>query len=359
MDRRLLVAFAVLACCLAAARAQDEVTDLLHNNIMKYPTYEQIMTSVRSHRRRQPPRTKRQAVKGTFKLNDVVELDEVFEGPQVTIPDISFRDMASFVEEARKTIEDRFNTLEREIHKSSARQVPGTPEWFMAASTKTKVVAKNISRIALISEEATKYLAQKYHLTRDQITFGLPTADVRGTILGDVCPVKVDFPCQPGKYRAYNGYCNNVQSPNWGVANRRYLRYLPPDYGDGISIPRQDSRNHFLPSSRQVSLTVHTDSDLPHPHLMAITAVWGEFIYHDVSHTPQMAGFLGQRLKCCGVTFESFHPECYPIKIPENDTVYGQLGLKCQEYTRLVDKHIFYWLPARTHNSLNTYKLMH
>ena len=35
------------------------------------------------------------------------------------------------------------------------------------------------------------------------------------------CLFKVDFPCQPGKYRAYNGYCNNVQNPNWGVANRR------------------------------------------------------------------------------------------------------------------------------------------
>ena len=37
----------------------------------------------------------------------------------------------------------------------------------------------------------------------------------------DIYPIKVDFPCQPGKYRAYNGYCNNVQNPNWGVANRR------------------------------------------------------------------------------------------------------------------------------------------
>ena len=36
----------------------------------------------------------------------------------------------------------------------------------MAASTKTKVVAKNISLVALVSEEATKYLAQKYQLTR-------------------------------------------------------------------------------------------------------------------------------------------------------------------------------------------------
>ena len=139
---------------------------------------------------------------------------------------------------------------------------------------------------------------------------------------------------QPGKYRAYNGYCNNVQNPNWGVANRRYLRYLPPDYGDGISIPRQDFNNQCLPSARQVSLSVHPDSDLPHPHLMAVTAIWGEFTYHDLSHTPQMAGFLGQRLKCCGVTFQSFHPECYPIKIPTNDSAYGDLGLKCQEYTR-------------------------
>ena len=81
-------------------------------------------------------------------------------------------------------------------------------------------------------------------------------------------------------------------------------------------------------------MTVHTDSDLPHPHLMAVTAIWGEFVYHDISHTPQMSGYLGQRLKCCGVTFDSFHPECYPIKIPENDVAYGDLGVKCQEYTR-------------------------
>ena len=321
------------------SRAQDSAVDLLGNQMMRYPTYEHILEYQRHHRHGAAAahRDKRQAIKGSSNIHDVVELDdtESFHGPDVLLPEVSFRDMDNFVKEAQKTVDDRFENLEKEIYRSSARQIPGTPEWFMAASTKTKVVAKNISRIALISEEATKYLAQKYALTRDQITFGLPTADVRGTVLGDVCPVKVDFPCQPGKYRAYNGYCNNVQNPNWGVANRRYLRYLPPDYGDGISIPRQDFTNQFLPSARQVSLSVHSDSDIPHPHLMSVTAIWGEFIYHDVSHTPQMAGFLGQRLKCCGVTFESFHPECYPIKIPENDTAYSNLGLKCQEYTRL------------------------
>lgn len=234
--------------------AQISSMDLLGNNMFKYPTYENILKYQKAHRHN---RDKRQAIKGSSRIHDVVELDdtETFHGPDVLLPEVSFRDMDNFVKEALKTVDDRFENLEKEIYRSSARQIPGTPEWFMAASTKTKVVAKNISRIALISEEATKYLAQKYQLTRDQITFGLPTADVRGTILGDVCPVKVDFPCQPGKYRAYNGYCNNVQNPNWGVANRRYLRYLPPDYGDGISIPRQDFTNQFLPSARQLCIT--------------------------------------------------------------------------------------------------------
>lgn len=70
-------------------------------------------------------------------------------------------------------------------------------------------------------------------LTKEQITFALPTMDVRNTVLADQCPLEVDFPCQPRKYRAYNGYCNNVQNPRWGNANTRYLRFLPPDYSDG------------------------------------------------------------------------------------------------------------------------------
>ena len=87
-------------------------------------------------------------------------------------------------------------------------------------------------------------------------------------------------------------------------------------------------RNKFLPSARKVSTSIHTDSDIPHPHLMAVAAIWGEFMYHDVSHTPQMAGFLGQRLKCCDVNFESFHPECYPIKV-------GYLRLVMSRISRL------------------------
>ena len=125
-----------------------------------------------------------------------------------------------------------------------------------------------------------------------------------------------------------------MQNPNWGVSNRRYLRYLPPEYADGISVPRQKKDGSFLKSPREISVAVHTDEDRPHPHLMIIAAVWGQFIQHDVSHTPQMAGYLGQRLKCCNVKFEDFHPECYPIKVSEDDPFYKNFDLQCQEYAR-------------------------
>ena len=92
--------------------------------------------------------------------------------------------------------------------------------------------------------------------------------------------------------------------------------------------------NGFFFIFRAVSVAIHTDTFEPHPHLMVISAIWGEFVAHDVAHTPQMAGHLGQRLKCCNVDFDNFHPECYPIKIPEDDPFYGPFNVRCQEYAR-------------------------
>ncbi|XP_063860637.1 chorion peroxidase-like [Scylla paramamosain] len=263
-----------------------------------------------------------------------VDIDPIPSGPHVTMPHISFRDMGNLVQQAAVAVNERFDTVEPAIYQSGARQVPGTPAWFMAASHKTKVVAKNISRIALISEEATKYTAQQFWLERDQVSYGLPTADVRGTVLGDQCPVEVDFPCQPRKYRAFNGYCNNVQNPRWGNTNTRYLRFLTADYGDGVAVPRQAVSGDFLPSARAISLALHRDHDTPHKFMTSVAAVFGQFISHDLAHTSQMVGYIGQRLRCCGVNFRDFHPECYPIRLPDNDPVYSPLKQKCQEYIR-------------------------
>lgn len=60
--------------------------------------------------------------------------------------------------------------LEPAIYESNARQSPKSPEWFMSASAKIKILAKNISRVALISEEATKYLTKQLDLGRVQMS---------------------------------------------------------------------------------------------------------------------------------------------------------------------------------------------
>ncbi|KAG7159967.1 Chorion peroxidase-like 3 [Homarus americanus] len=206
-----------------------------------------------------------------------VDIEPIPSGPRVTMPHISFRDMGNLVHQATLAVNERFDSIEPAIYNS---------------------------------------------------------ADVRGTVLGDQCPVEVDFPCQPRKYRAFNGYCNNVQNPKWGNAITRYLRFLPANYGDGVSVPRQASSGEFLPSARSVSLAIHRHHDTPHKFMTAIAAVFGQFLSHDLTHTPQMAGYIGQRLRCCGVNFSDFHPECYPIRIPDDDPVYGPLRQKCQEYVR-------------------------
>ncbi|XP_047106680.1 uncharacterized protein LOC124775853 [Schistocerca piceifrons] len=271
----------------------------------------------------------------TQHLHPPVEIAPLPEAPRVLMPAIPAAEVAGHVARAGAALADRFDRLEPAIHSRGVRQLPGSAAWFMGASHASKSWARNLTKVALVAEEATRYVAHAFRLNGNQITYGLPLMDIRSTSLGERCPLEVDFPCQPRKYRAFSGYCNNVQNPHWGNANTRYLRFLPAEYADGVSLPRGGAADSSsLPSPREVSLAVHKDADLPHPHLMTLSAVWGEFIAHDMSHTPQMTGYQGERLKCCGVSISDFHPECFPIRLPDNDPVYSKTGEKCQEYSR-------------------------
>ena len=53
---------------------------------------------------------------------------------------------SSIVSEAEAAIANRFEVLEPQIYNSNARQVPKSPEWFMSASAKIKVIAKNMTK---------------------------------------------------------------------------------------------------------------------------------------------------------------------------------------------------------------------
>ncbi|KAK8779953.1 hypothetical protein V5799_018706, partial [Amblyomma americanum] len=230
-----------------------------------------------------------------------------------------------------------WNITEPVLFQSGVAMRPGQPPWFLGAMGKTKVVSKNISALALITEEASRNLARQLNLSPRDVTFGLTKVDVRGTLAQALCPYKTGRfapPCSAERFRRYDGYCNNLQNPYWGSANLRYLRFLPPNYADGISSIRADSRGRPLPSARTVSASMFLDQDRPHDHASMMTVAWGKFVFHDMAHTAQSAGFEGSRIKCCDVAEGFEHPECMPIDIAAQDPYYGRFGQRCLEYVR-------------------------
>ena len=58
---------------------------------------------------------------------------------------------------------------------------------------------------------------------------------------GKCMPSEDTHPCRKySQYRSYSGYCNNVNQPQWGESNSVHRRFLPSEYEDGISKPRND-----------------------------------------------------------------------------------------------------------------------
>lgn len=81
------------------------------------------------------------------------------------------------------------------------------------------------------------------------------------------------LPCDyTRKYRTINGWCNNLQHPEFGISMRLFNRFLLPNYEDGIGAPRKSSvkKNKNLPSPRLISVVVHGDTRSPHVRYVSI-----------------------------------------------------------------------------------------
>lgn len=255
----------------------------------------------------------------------------------VPVPRVDRNLMNWALEQGLETQRHIWNITEPTLFANGVAMRPGQAPWFLGAMGKTKVVSKNISALALITEEASRNLARQLGLSARDVTFGLTKVDVRGTLAQALCPYKAGRqapPCRPERFRSYDGYCNNLDNPYWGSANIRYLRFLPPSYADGISSVRQDSRGRSLPSARTVSASMFVDEDRPHDHASMMTVAWGKFVFHDMAHTAQSAGFEGSRIKCCNVAEGFSHPECLQIDVAAQDPYYGRFGQRCLEYVR-------------------------
>lgn len=88
-----------------------------------------------------------------------------------------------------------------------------------------------------IQKEITDYLSH-FNNFRTGLNFSEVTSDTEMQRYVRSEFGQMDMNCDQYKHSAYrsvNRSCNNLNHPNWGAAISPHSRYLPAQYGDGIT----------------------------------------------------------------------------------------------------------------------------
>lgn len=94
---------------------------------------------------------------------------------------------------------------------------------------------EHVATVGELLVKASEILAQSFGLSKETIVYGLPRIDTTNTIIREICPsIMKPVKCEISKYRTLSGMCNNLEYPSWGSTRSAMLRYMPPDYADGM-----------------------------------------------------------------------------------------------------------------------------
>ncbi|XP_048512469.1 peroxidase-like isoform X2 [Athalia rosae] len=200
---------------------------------------------------------------------------------------------------------------------------------------------------ARIVAKASSYLLQnscpRFGLRNKACARFISTLKMQESSIGARCAREQEVDCnRNSRYRTIDGSCNNLNNPKWGSAMTAYSRVLFPSYADGVQEPRRpEIRGKKLPSPRSVSSSI-SSNDNPEVESSNTLAVmkWGQFVAHDVSHTPMSRMVTNNKPIFCCRSNGNFlapryvHPDCLPISIPENDSIYGKDRIRCMNYVR-------------------------
>lgn len=152
---------------------------------------------------------------------------------------------------------------------------------------------KSIASVAELSLATGHILAKKFDLSHDEILNALPMIDMTSSKFywKELCPKNVrPMICTKSRYRTITAHCNNLKHPSWGASNTPYSRYLPPDYADGLDLPRASVDGKPLPSARLISSMVHRDDDNPSNDYSILFASWGQLLDHDMTRAALGSG---------------------------------------------------------------------
>ena len=70
--------------------------------------------------------------------------------------------------------------------------------------------------------------------------------------------------------------------------------------------------------------SIHTQIYNLHIQNLTYPFQWGQFVDHDITHTPTVKGAREVGIICCGKDGKPLpkrrrHRDCFPVEIPEND----------------------------------------
>ncbi|XP_071549774.1 salivary peroxidase/catechol oxidase-like isoform X2 [Panulirus ornatus] len=220
---------------------------------------------------------------------------------------------------------------------------------FRKAELEAKRSASCQGRVLL---EASKFLTRTNNIAVQDAQQSLTEAN--SFLDQSMCQVRTPRQCEAAEppprcsasqtYRTIDGSCNNLQNPKWGESMIPFVRYLAPAYEDGLDAMRGEGRtgDRVLPSPRDVSRMLHDgEQRQPLPYLTLLVMQWGQFLDHDLVHTPEAAVDVDGEtmpLVCCreGVPSpedDDLTGDCRPIDVSA-DPLFASQGRSCMRFVR-------------------------
>ncbi|XP_066268393.1 peroxidasin homolog [Branchiostoma lanceolatum] len=245
---------------------------------------------------------------------------------------VTERQLAAAVARATQTVDRAIQEEEDRFVAASDDDARISPAGrLLALFRKSKPEARPIARSAEIMEEVTSQLTRTGQ-TDDAFSTASDSPSTR-RVCTDTELRAISCP-QPDpavrEFRTIDGRCNNLDNPLWGAAIQPMKRLLRPQYADSVQAPRVSGRGGAaLPSAREVSFTLHEDMRTTSTVNTHLVMQWGQFLDHDITHTPVASAYGGGLIACpCGSTDR----RCFNIPIPANDPDF--VGHSCLEFVR-------------------------
>ena len=91
--------------------------------------------------------------------------------------------------------------------------------------------------------------------------------------------------------------------------------------------------NEPLPSAREVADKIIGGASQVHSDDLSVHAMqWGQFLTHDLDHTPEVSPGPGNSWDCCGEHRDNH--ACAPIYMKKQDSIYGPANKTCMNFVR-------------------------